>query len=164
VQGWSCYWKPRRQQQQQQQQQHSHDAQTGWTAALEPLHRLETSDYLLAPLDAVVQFNVAQPGSSSSSSSTPSSMQPDPAALAARASCQVFIGATEVAMQLSTQQLVGMARVADDAAVWAKRECVWAIPPARMDHCAAGPSAEQGLQGSLAWTSVQAASAGATSR
>jgi hypothetical protein len=36
-------------------------------------------------------------------------------------SCEVFIGASEVAMQLSSQQLVGMARIADDAAVWAKR-------------------------------------------
>jgi hypothetical protein len=36
-------------------------------------------------------------------------------------SCEVFIGASEVAMQLSSQQLLGMARIADDAAVWGKR-------------------------------------------
>jgi hypothetical protein len=33
----------------------------------------------------------------------------------------VFIGASEVLMQLSSQQLVGMARIADDAAVWGQR-------------------------------------------
>eukprot|EP00775_Hariotina_reticulata_P007319 gene7319-7531_t len=63
-----------------------------------------------------LHFNVHQSSSSGGSSAGAASGHAP-----ARMSCQTFVGATEVALQLSTQQLRGMAVLADDAAIWAKR-------------------------------------------
>lgn len=115
VQGWSCYWKPKRQQQLQEHQQ-SHAAATSRpggraTAAGPALH---PTDYILAPVEAVLEVAVHSRSSSSAGTAKDSSS-------GAGLACDVFIGAPEVALQLSSQQLTGMGRLADDAAVWAKR-------------------------------------------
>jgi len=132
VQGWSCYWKPRRQQKlqphaavstsSQQQKQRHRQGHSG--------PRVEPEDYLLAPVQAVLQVTVHSNGasggnaasSSSSSSSSSSAGASGPVGiLSSGLACDVFLGAGQVSMQLSSQQLVGMARLADDAAVWSKR-------------------------------------------
>lgn len=125
VQGWSCYWKPRRlQESQQQQQDHSNSGTAVKPSSAAAAGRrptkpaagpiLDPTDYILAPVEAVLEIavhnGVAAAAGSSKNSSNGSGL-----------ACDVFVGAPEVAMQLSSQQLVGMARLADDAAIWTKR-------------------------------------------
>lgn len=128
IHGWSCYWKPRRVQheealRQQHQQQTRISAMVGNTrqaftappiAAAAKLE-LHPTDYVLAPMEAIMEVTVH--GRSSAVAAGQSSNSSISTGLA----CDVFIGAPEVALQLSTQQLVGMARLADDATIWAKR-------------------------------------------
>lgn len=125
VQGWSCYWKPRRQQQpqphaavsssSQQQKQRHRQGHSG--------PRVEPEDYLLAPVQAVLQVTVHSNGASGGSGASSSSIGGSGSVgiLSSGLACDVFLGAGQVSMQLSSQQLVGMARLADDAAVWSKR-------------------------------------------
>jgi hypothetical protein len=126
VQGWSCYWKPRARQQQpapqspqpaagtssqqhKQRQKHRHAAPT-----------VDAQDYLLAPVEAVLQVTVHSSSSAGSAGST-GGKDSSAGVLSSGLACDVFLGAGQVGMQLSSQQLVGMARLADDAAVWSKR-------------------------------------------
>lgn len=125
VQGWSCYWKPRREQQQLRQ----HIAGASSTAG-QPLRQaataaqrrgppasaapvLDATDYILAPVEAVLELAVHSSGIAAGGSVGSSA--------SSGVACDVFIGAPDVSMQLSSQQLAGMGRLADDAAVWAKR-------------------------------------------
>lgn len=129
VQGWSCYWKPRRQQQQQQPRPQQ-PAPQGQPAAStsgqqhRPRHQhrhaaaptVAVQDYLLAPVEAVLQVTVHTSSAGSAGGDSSSA-----GVLSSGLACDVFLGAGQVGMQLSSQQLVGMARLADDAAVWSKR-------------------------------------------
>jgi hypothetical protein len=130
VQGWSCYWKPRRQQQQPCQQGSPAQAPHGPAAGSSHQHRqpehsrhtaprVESQDYLLAPVEAVLQVTVHTSGAGSASMGGSSSA--GAGVLSSGLACDVFLGAGQVSMQLSSQQLVGMARLADDAAIWNKR-------------------------------------------
>jgi hypothetical protein len=130
VQGWSCYWKPRRAAWHQQQQQQWMAAAAGAAAAADGrpglsvvAPALDATDFLLAPVEAVMEITVLNSSSSSSAGESAAAGTDSSSSSSSKGglSCEVFIGASEVAMQLSSQQLVGMARIADDAAVWAKR-------------------------------------------
>jgi hypothetical protein len=112
VQGWSCYWKPRRPLAQQQQ----HQQQQGQVCPGLTVPTIEAHEYLLSPVEAVMQLTVHTSGAGGGGSAAAA------ASLAAGGvSCELFLGAGQVGMQVSTQQLIGMARLADDAAVWSKR-------------------------------------------
>lgn len=129
VQGWSCYWKPRRQQQQPLQQRSSAQAPQGPAVGSSHQHRhpehsrhtaprVESQDYLLAPVEAMLQVTVHTSGAGSATTGSGSA---GAGVLSSGLACDVFLAAGQVSMQLSSQQLVGMARLADDAAIWNKR-------------------------------------------
>lgn len=134
VQGWSCYWKPRRQQQQQTRPQQP-PAPQGQPAAStsgqqhRPRHQhrhaaapiVAAQDYLLAPVEAVLQVTVHTSSAGSAGGTGGKDSSSTAGVLSSGLACDVFLGAGQVGMQLSSQQLVGMARLADDAAVWSKR-------------------------------------------
>lgn len=135
VQGWSFYWKPRRGRMQHQQSQQLHGVASGHAAGAGHSRRhqqqqgrrsvtptVEPQDYLLAPVEAVLQVTVnSSSGGSAAAGGGSSSSSAAAGLLSAGLACDVFLGAGQVGMQLSSQQLVGMARLADDAAVWGKR-------------------------------------------
>jgi hypothetical protein len=94
-----------------------------------PAPRVESQDYLLAPVEAVLQVAVhsgaagtaAAAAAGGSSSTSSSSAAASTTLLTSGLACDAFVGAGQVSMQLSSQQLVGMARLADDASIWGKR-------------------------------------------
>jgi hypothetical protein len=119
VQGWSCYWKPRRRQHSPAGAQHTHAGSSGGQhRQRHSAPKVEAHDYLLAPVEAVLQVTVHTGGAGSGGGSSSSSAA---GILSSGLACDVFLGAGQVSIQLSSQQLVGMARLADDAAVWSKR-------------------------------------------
>lgn len=132
VQGWSCYWKPRRQQQQQPRPQQTGPQGQPAASTSAQQHRprqqhrhaaaptVAAQDYLLAPVEAVLQVTV-HTSSAGSAGGTGGRDGSSAGVLSSGLACDVFLGAGQVGMQLSSQQLVGMARLADDAAVWSKR-------------------------------------------
>lgn len=111
-------------------------------AAVQPVN------YIVPPVDAVMRIVVQEPSAAISVD-------------AATLSFEMLIGASDVAIQISAQQMVGMARLADDAAIWARRNkygrfrpsgwrtCVEAQPSSgwQPDHAASGKKTDADTAG-----------------
>lgn len=112
VEGWALYWRP------------AGGAQAGATATpqeqqgqaqpspLAGLADIPASDYIVTPVDAVMRIAVRDPQAAGADAA---------AAGGGALSVEILTCAADAAVQVSAQQLAGMVRLADDAAVWQAR-------------------------------------------
>ena len=120
VEGWGIYWVPARSSGN---TKHRQDHRKSRSSMHSSGVQIQPSDYIVPPMTSVIQVlvrdrpaagSLAVPGASATDAGAGSSGQ-------VRIAVEVLIGAEAVSLQLSQQQMVGMARFADDAAVWLKR-------------------------------------------